>query len=71
MLSRTSTAAFSMLAMFHLATCAFVDSPNDPIPDQWKQSLPMIMVDFRSITTGLLTRSWMGTGDESEEEAET
>ncbi|KAF5594056.1 cellulose-binding family ii [Fusarium subglutinans] len=41
MLSRTSTAAFSMVAIFRLAICAFVDSPNDPIPDQWKQSLPM------------------------------
>ncbi|KAK2685927.1 hypothetical protein QWA68_015988 [Fusarium oxysporum] len=41
MLSRTSTAIFSTVAMLRLATCAFFDSPNDPIPDQWQKALPM------------------------------
>lgn len=41
MLLRTNTAAFSMAAMLRLVTCAFVDSPNDTIPEQWKKSLPM------------------------------
>ncbi|KAI7763200.1 hypothetical protein LZL87_012237 [Fusarium oxysporum] len=41
MLSRTSTTIFSTVAMLRLATCAFFDSPNDPVPDQWQKALPM------------------------------
>jgi hypothetical protein len=41
MFNRLSTLTLLMVAILRSAACATVDSPNDPIPSEWVDVLPM------------------------------